>query len=63
MSRFIAGQALPRESDFMAAELAVLGASVASAVIGIAVLRSAGRPANGDEDIVQPDAISLDGAP
>jgi Na+:H+ antiporter, NhaA family len=50
MSLFIAGQALPKESDFMAAKLAVLGASVMSAVIGIAVLWSAGRPANGDED-------------
>jgi hypothetical protein len=38
----------------MAAKLAVLGASVVSAVIGVAVLWIAGRPAIGDEDIVQP---------
>jgi Na+:H+ antiporter, NhaA family len=43
MSLFIAGQALPAESDFMAAKLAVLGASVVSAVIGMAVLWSASR--------------------
>ena len=53
VSPFIAGQALPRKSDFMAAKLAVLGASVVSAVIGIAVEWSAGRPVNTDEDIVQ----------
>jgi hypothetical protein len=38
----------------MAAKLAALGASVVSAVIGVAVLWIAGRPAIGDEDIVQP---------
>jgi Na+/H+ antiporter 1 len=63
VSLFIAGQALPRESDFMAAKFAVLGASVVSAVIDIAVLWSAGRPANTDEDIVQPNTISPDGTP
>jgi hypothetical protein len=38
----------------MAAKLAVLAASVVSAVIGVAVLWIAGRPAIGDEDIVRP---------
>jgi Na+/H+ antiporter 1 len=33
MSLFIAGQALPRERDFVAAKLAVLGASVVSSAV------------------------------
>ncbi len=52
MSLFIASQAMPGESDFMAAKLAVLGASVISAAIGMAVLWLAGRQA-ADSDAPQ----------
>ena len=38
MSLFIAGQAFPNAADFAAAKIAVFGASVISALIGIAVL-------------------------
>jgi NhaA family Na+:H+ antiporter len=38
MSLFIAGQAFPDPDDFTAAKIAVFGASIASALIGIAVL-------------------------
>jgi NhaA family Na+:H+ antiporter len=38
MSLFIAGQAFPVPADFAAAKIAVFGASVLSAVIGVAVL-------------------------
>ena len=38
MSLFIAGQAFPTAADFAAAKIAVFGASVISALIGIAVL-------------------------
>lgn len=38
MSLFIAGQAFPDPGDFAAAKLAVFGASVASALLGLAVL-------------------------
>ena len=43
MSLFIAGQAFPMEADFEAAKIAVLVASVLSAVIGVAALVVAGR--------------------
>jgi NhaA family Na+:H+ antiporter len=43
MSLFIAGQAFPAASDFAAAKIAVFAASVLSAVIGVALLWSAGR--------------------
>jgi hypothetical protein len=62
VSLFIAGEALPRESDFMAANVCGVRRLV-SAVIGIVVLWSAGRPANADEDIVQRNTISPDGTP
>ena len=38
MSLFIAGQALPAPEDFAAAKIAVFGASVLSAIIGVALL-------------------------
>ena len=38
MSLFIAGQAFPEPADFAAAKIAVFGASVVSALIGVAVL-------------------------
>jgi NhaA family Na+:H+ antiporter len=38
MSLFIAGQAFPVPTDFAAAKIAVLSASVLSALIGVAVL-------------------------
>jgi len=45
MSLFIAGQAFPDTSDFAAAKIAVFGASVLAAVIGVAILW---RAPNGD---------------
>ena len=38
MSLFIAGQALPHAEDFVAAKIAVVAASILSAVLGAAVL-------------------------
>ena len=38
MSLFIAGQAFPTAGDYAAAKMAVLGASVLSALIGVALL-------------------------
>jgi NhaA family Na+:H+ antiporter len=46
MSLFIAGQAFPDPGDFAAAKLAVFGASVLSALIGVAVLWSPVRTAD-----------------
>jgi Na+:H+ antiporter, NhaA family len=43
MSLFIAGQAFPGAADFAAAKIAVFGASVLSAIIGVAVLWNAQR--------------------
>ena len=45
MSLFIAGQAFPAQAEFAAAKIAVFAASVLSAVIGVALLWSAGRVA------------------
>jgi NhaA family Na+:H+ antiporter len=45
MSLFIAGQAFPAVADFAAAKIAVFAASVLSAIIGVALLWSAGRAA------------------
>jgi NhaA family Na+:H+ antiporter len=44
MSLFIAGQAFPTAADFSAAKIAVFGASLASAALGVAVLAGAPRP-------------------
>jgi NhaA family Na+:H+ antiporter len=44
MSLFIAGQAFPHELDFAAAKIAVFGASVLSALLGIALLWGARAP-------------------
>ena len=44
MSLFIAGQAFPHPLDFAAAKIAVFGASVLSALIGVALLWSAPQP-------------------
>lgn len=41
MSLFIAGQAFPPPGDFAAAKIAVFGASVLSAIVGVAILWSA----------------------
>ena len=38
MSLFIAGQAMPTPEDFSAAKIAVFGASIVAAVIGVAIL-------------------------
>ena len=43
MSLFIAGQAFPVETDFAAAKVAVFGASILSAAIGVAILWNAGQ--------------------
>jgi NhaA family Na+:H+ antiporter len=43
MSLFIAGQAFPVESDFSAAKIAVFASSIASAVLGVAILWNAER--------------------
>ncbi len=43
MSLFIAGQAFPAASDFAAAKIAVFGASILSAIIGVAILWNAGQ--------------------
>lgn len=43
MSLFIAGQAFPQATDFAAAKIAVFSASVASALIGVAILWNASR--------------------
>ena len=47
MSLFIAGQAFPVTDDFAAAKIAVFGASVLSAIAGVAVLWSAAQPEQG----------------
>ena len=49
MSLFIAGQAFPDDGDFAAAKIAVFGASIISAVIGVLILLWAGRDQT-DED-------------
>ena len=43
MSLFIAGQAFPSATDFSAAKIAVLAASILSAVVGTALLWGASR--------------------
>jgi NhaA family Na+:H+ antiporter len=48
MSLFIAGQAFPGAADFAAAKIAVFAASIVSAVIGVALLWSAGLGADDD---------------
>jgi NhaA family Na+:H+ antiporter len=47
MSLFIAGQAFPAAQDFASAKIAVFGASIVSALLGVALLWRA-PPANGD---------------
>jgi NhaA family Na+:H+ antiporter len=54
MSLFIAGQAFPVPSDFAVAKIAVFAASILSAVIGVALLWSAGRAAEEDVAATQP---------
>jgi len=49
MSLFIAGQAFPVAADFVAAKIAVFTASIVSALIGVAVLWGAARPAAASE--------------
>ena len=41
MSLFIASQAFPTETDFMAAKIAVFAASIAAAILGVAILWNA----------------------
>jgi NhaA family Na+:H+ antiporter len=47
MSLFIAAQAFPLASDFDAARIAVYGASILAAVLGVAILFGAPAPADG----------------
>ncbi len=54
MSLFIAGQAFPMPEDFAAAKVAVFGASVLSALIGVALLWRPVR-ARPDESVCGPD--------
>lgn len=49
MSLFIAGQSFPQASDFAAAKIAVFLASIASAIIGVALLWGASAPAAVDQ--------------
>ncbi|MBI1651212.1 Na+/H+ antiporter NhaA [Hyphomicrobium sulfonivorans] len=49
MSLFIAGQSFPQASDFAAAKIAVFVASIASAVIGVALLWGARAPVVADQ--------------
>jgi Na+:H+ antiporter, NhaA family len=49
MSLFISGQAFPVEADFAAAKIAVFGASILSAIIGVWLLWGAGRERPGEE--------------
>ena len=52
MSLFIAGQAMPTADDFAAAKIAVFGASIVSALLGVALLwkpLAVAEPAPGDE--------------
>jgi NhaA family Na+:H+ antiporter len=46
MSLFIAGEAFPVEADFAAAKIAVFGASLLSAMLGVTILARAGRSAD-----------------
>jgi NhaA family Na+:H+ antiporter len=53
MSLFIAGQAMPSETTFAAAKIAIFAASALSAVIGVAILWQTGRA---EEDAMAPRA-------
>jgi NhaA family Na+:H+ antiporter len=44
MSLFIAGQAFPVAGDYAAAKIAVFGASVLAAIVGVAILWNAKAP-------------------
>ena len=46
MSLFIAGQAFPSAADFAAAKIAVFGASILSALVGVAILWRCSRQGN-----------------
>ena len=50
MSLFIASQAFPTASDFAAAKIGVFAASIISALIGVAILWNAERPAEAGND-------------
>ena len=50
MSLFIASEAFPAQSDFAAAKIAVLSASVLSALVGITLLWRAETPSDDDEE-------------
>ena len=48
MSLFIASQAFPIETDFAAAKIAVFAASIASAILGVAILWNANGQRRGN---------------
>ena len=50
MSLFIAGQSFPEAADFAAAKIAVFGASILSAVIGVAILWNSAQRADAEND-------------
>ena len=58
MSLFIAGQAFPIDPDFAAAKIGVFAASIVSAVIGVALLWSAGRAIDDDGAATQPVTVA-----
>ena len=59
MSLFIAGQAFPVAGRFRRRKIAVFGASVLSAVIGVVVLWSARQSGNVDDADARSRAASL----
>jgi NhaA family Na+:H+ antiporter len=50
MSLFIASQAFPTETDFAAAKIAVFAGSIASAILGVAILWNADRQRGRNDD-------------
>jgi NhaA family Na+:H+ antiporter len=58
MSLFIAGQAMPSADDFAAAKIAVFGASILSALIGVALLWRPGAAAETGPSPPPDDAFS-----
>jgi Na+:H+ antiporter, NhaA family len=50
MSLFIASQAFPTETDYAAAKIAIFIGSIASALIGVAILWSAQSQSNADSN-------------
>ncbi len=58
MSLFIAGQAFPSETDFAAAKIAVFAASIASAIIGVAIVWNARHDAEAEREAAEAKAAT-----